>query len=239
MAKNEFLPFGTAANANVLSNADYLALQARPVGFGSGVAKSEELNKVWRQTSIMANVLAQFIADQSGQDVLDNGDLATLKTNLQNAIKSYVNSGLPSASDTVAGITKLSNSTNSNDSTLAATPAAVKAVMDTANGKADKNTALKNTSGWWKCGSTGVIYQWGLVTNNSQYNVALPIAFPTRVASVTATAAGPISAPSEDRTFVEVSVTNLSNITIACSRPVAGGGSEPYTRSVYWMAIGY
>ncbi|ENG6107585.1 tail fiber protein [Serratia liquefaciens] len=239
MAKNEFLPFGTAANANVLSNADYLALPARPAGFTGGVAKSEELNKVWRQTSVMANVLAQFIADQSGQDVLDNGDLATLKTNLQDAIKKYVNSGLPSASGTVAGITKLSSATDSADNTLAATPSAVKSAMDTAKGKADKNTALKNTSGWWKCGSSGVIYQWGLVTNNSQYTVALPIPFPTRIASVTATAAGPISAPSGDRSFVEVAVTDLSNITITCSRPAAGGGSEPYTRNVYWMAIGY
>lgn len=42
MAKNEFLPFGTAANANVLPNADYQALPARVAGFSGGVAKSEE-----------------------------------------------------------------------------------------------------------------------------------------------------------------------------------------------------
>jgi hypothetical protein len=134
--------------------------------------------------------------------------------------------------------TKLSSLTNNSDAILTATPAAVKLVMDTASVKADKNTTLKNTSGWWKCGSTGVRYQWGLVTNNFQYNVTLPIAFSTRVASVTATAAGPISAPSGDRSFVEVAVKDLSSITIACSRSVAGGGSEPYTMNVYWMAIG-
>lgn len=116
MVKNEFLPFGTAANANVLPNADYQVLPARSAGFSSGVAKSEELNTVWRQGSTMASVLAQFIADQSGQDVLDNGDLATLQTNLQNAIKEFsqnnVQSGLArfeaSGSFTVpAGITTL------------------------------------------------------------------------------------------------------------------------------------
>lgn len=86
MAKNEFLPFGTAANANVLSNADYTALPARTSGFSSGVAKSEELNSAWRQASVIASALAQFIADKTGQDVLDNGDLVTLQANLNSAM---------------------------------------------------------------------------------------------------------------------------------------------------------
>ncbi len=47
-------------------------------GFGSGVAKSEELNTVWRQGSTMAAVVGQFIADKTGQDVLDDGDLTGL-----------------------------------------------------------------------------------------------------------------------------------------------------------------
>lgn len=82
MAKNEFLPFGTGANANVLSNADYQALPARATGFSSGVAKSEQLNKAWRQATVMASVLGQFIADTSGNDVLDDGNMATLKNSL-------------------------------------------------------------------------------------------------------------------------------------------------------------
>lgn len=82
MAKNEFLPFGTAANANVLSNADYQVLPARSSGFASGVAKSEQLNKAWRQATVMASVLGQFIADVSGNDVLDDGNTATLKNSL-------------------------------------------------------------------------------------------------------------------------------------------------------------
>ncbi|MBH3072469.1 tail fiber protein [Serratia marcescens] len=94
MGKNEFLPFGTAANANVLPNTDYQVLPARAVGFGSGVAKSEQMNTVWRQASTMAAVLAQFIADQSGQDVLDNGDLATLQINLENAV-GIIPTGIP------------------------------------------------------------------------------------------------------------------------------------------------
>ncbi|HIF4820296.1 TPA: hypothetical protein ACX137_002874 [Serratia marcescens] len=86
MTKNEFLPFGTAANANVLPNADYQALPARSAGFSSGVAKSEELNTVWRQGSTMAAVLGQFIADKTGQDVLDDGDVSGLLDKLKVAM---------------------------------------------------------------------------------------------------------------------------------------------------------
>ncbi len=89
MSKNEFLPFGTAANANVLPNAGYQALPARSAGFGSGVAKSEELNTVWRQGSTMAAVLGQFIADKTGQDVLDDGNIAGLASQLGSALSLF------------------------------------------------------------------------------------------------------------------------------------------------------
>jgi hypothetical protein len=95
MAKNEFLPFGTAANANVIPNADYQALPARVSGFGSGVAKSEELNSVWRQASTIASVVAQFIVNKSGMDALDNGDTAGLLDNLELAFAAQAKEALP------------------------------------------------------------------------------------------------------------------------------------------------
>ncbi|UIN06466.1 hypothetical protein LGL88_11995 [Yersinia ruckeri] len=45
---NEILPFGLGAGANVIPYADYEALSARTSGFVSGVARSEQLNTVWR-----------------------------------------------------------------------------------------------------------------------------------------------------------------------------------------------
>ncbi|MHA7845405.1 tail fiber protein [Serratia sp. D1N4] len=86
MAKNEFLPFGIGAGANVLTPADWSALPARSKGFASGAAKSKELNTVWRQSSVISNVVAQFIADSSSKDVLDNGDTATLLAALKNLL---------------------------------------------------------------------------------------------------------------------------------------------------------
>lgn len=90
MAKNEFLPFGIAEGANVLSNQEYERLTARFNGFVSGVAKSKELNTVWRQSSVMSSVLAQFIVDSDNKDLLDNGDIAGIKNRLVAAIKQTI-----------------------------------------------------------------------------------------------------------------------------------------------------
>ena len=76
--KNDFLPFGIETGANVLKPDDYEGLAARQRGFVSGVAKSEELNTVWRQASVIAATFAQYIADRTGKDVLDDGDMAAL-----------------------------------------------------------------------------------------------------------------------------------------------------------------
>ncbi|MCC8421489.1 phage tail protein [Photorhabdus thracensis] len=132
MAKNEFLTFGMAEGANVLSNDEYAALAARVNGFSAGVAKSRELNKAWRQSSIITHILADFIAKESGNDVLDNGNIDALKSNLALAIKN----ALPEVRDatlTEKGIIQLSNATDSTSERLAATPRAVKYAYDLAN----------------------------------------------------------------------------------------------------------
>ncbi|WP_239794986.1 hypothetical protein [Escherichia coli] len=75
MAINNFKPFATAANANVMTQADWEALPALLSGFMAGKASSAQVNKAIRQASFIAAALAQYTANKSGQDVLDNGDL--------------------------------------------------------------------------------------------------------------------------------------------------------------------
>ena len=87
MATNNFKPFGIGAGANVTSQADYEALAALLSGFQTGKASSAQINKAIRQATVMSYVLAQFIANSSGNDVLDNGDTATIITNLITALK--------------------------------------------------------------------------------------------------------------------------------------------------------
>lgn len=86
--ENDFLTFAGGSGANVLSQSAYAAQTALLAnGFSSGVASSAQLNKVWRQSSIMAAVLAAFIVDQSGQPAIDDGTTATLEANLLLAIQ--------------------------------------------------------------------------------------------------------------------------------------------------------
>jgi hypothetical protein len=91
MATNDFLPFAVGGSANVLSQSAYAALSAIANGYSSGIAQSAALNKTWRQSSIMAAVLAQFIANQTGANSVDDGTTATLLANLLAAVKSVSN----------------------------------------------------------------------------------------------------------------------------------------------------
>lgn len=75
MATNNFKPFATAENANVTSQADWEALPALLSGFTAGKASSAQVNKAIRQASFIAAALAQYTANKSGLDVLDDGDL--------------------------------------------------------------------------------------------------------------------------------------------------------------------
>ncbi len=88
MATSDFQVFAGGAGANVLSQAAYLALQARVTGFQTGIAQSQQLNKVWRQSSIISAMIAQFIVDFSGQNATDDGTIATLEANFNAAIQS-------------------------------------------------------------------------------------------------------------------------------------------------------
>ncbi|MEB2535916.1 hypothetical protein SB394_02905 [Burkholderia sp. BCCIQ04A] len=84
--QNDFLPFATGPGANVVDQATYGALTALTTGFVSGTAQSQQLNKVWRQSSIMSAVIAQFIVAQTGQAAVDDGTTPTLLANFTKAV---------------------------------------------------------------------------------------------------------------------------------------------------------
>lgn len=86
MATNNFKPFGIGTGANVTSQSDYEALAALLTGFQSGKASSAQINKALRQSTVMASILAQFISDSAGVDVLDNGNTTSILTNLKSGM---------------------------------------------------------------------------------------------------------------------------------------------------------
>ncbi|MDF0501638.1 hypothetical protein POK33_13005 [Burkholderia cenocepacia] len=176
MATNDFLVFGGGSSPNVIDQATYAALAARLSGFQSGTALSAQLNKVWRQSSIMAAVLAQFTANFSGQNAVDDGTTATLLANLQAAINA-------------AGIT----ATQFDSSTKLATTAFVSRAggnFQTRKYVTGSGTlALSDTGSWIQAGGSGtstitlpapttinLTYTITNVTNNS---TSVTIATPT------------------------------------------------------------
>lgn len=84
--QNDFLPFATGGGANVVSQATYAGLAAIASGYQAGLASSPQLNKTWRQSSIMAAVLGLLINNNAGQPAIDDGTTATLLANLTTAI---------------------------------------------------------------------------------------------------------------------------------------------------------
>lgn len=85
MAINNFKPFATAVNANVTAQADWETLPALLSGFMAGKASSAQVNKAIRQASFIAAALAQYTANKSGLDVLDDGDLNGFITKMSSA----------------------------------------------------------------------------------------------------------------------------------------------------------
>ena len=92
MPTNDFKAFACGAGANVISQSDYVANAALIAnGFESGIAFSDELNKVWRQSSIISTMIASYIQQATGLDVIDDGTIATIQANFSTAlsVKSY------------------------------------------------------------------------------------------------------------------------------------------------------
>lgn len=84
---NDFIPFAVGGSANVISQATYAAdTTLTQGGFTAGIATSAQLNKVWRQSSIMAAVIASFIVAETGQTAIDDGTTATLLANFTSAV---------------------------------------------------------------------------------------------------------------------------------------------------------
>ena len=84
--KNDFKPFATGIDANVIDLGEYETLAALGNGFRIGLALSSELNKVMRQSSSITAALARFMAAKTEEAILDNGDIDTLSSQIEAAI---------------------------------------------------------------------------------------------------------------------------------------------------------
>lgn len=95
MATNEILRFAeTDTGTNLLTQAEYLADSQRPIGNQPGVARSKLVNKALRQSSLIAAAVAQFIADNQTNNVVDTAAPTDIADWIEAAVRSI---GIPTA----------------------------------------------------------------------------------------------------------------------------------------------
>ncbi|WP_312062214.1 gp53-like domain-containing protein [Pantoea septica] len=159
MATNNFKSFAIGAGANVMSQADYEALEALATGFKAGKASSSQVNKALRQSSSMAAMIGQFL-NAANVDALDNGNIATLLANFTSALTTNLSLGTVSKRNVGTSANQVPDM-SSFSSSLA-------------------------TNGYQKFPG-GLIFQWGRTNNISvpgSVTATFPTAFPNATLAV-------------------------------------------------------
>ena len=99
---NDFLAFANASGANVETQADYAVDGILGPGFTSGIAPSIKANKVWRQATVIANLIGNFIA-QADLNANDNGDPTTLLANFIAALQTITGPNVAPVNQKIVG----------------------------------------------------------------------------------------------------------------------------------------
>lgn len=76
MPTNDFKPFAIGGGANVETQAAWAAESTLlPNGFTAGIAPSAKANKAWRQATVPAAAISQYMMAVTSEDILDDGIL--------------------------------------------------------------------------------------------------------------------------------------------------------------------
>ncbi|NDL00212.1 gp53-like domain-containing protein [Photorhabdus bodei] len=275
--KNDFKAFSISQDANVVSQGEYEESQELNTGIPPNIISIGLLNKVLRQSSTISSVVANFISTQCSDDVLDDGDIDKLTTQLNIALEQKALTEIPSASLTQKGviqltdvlgdsntlavtqklvqemITSLSESINSRvpnirqvngkelseDIDLDAVDIGVytkEEVDNEVNAKGNRNSASKAINGWWRCGDTGVIYQWGrtkVIDAGYIERIQLPISFSNKHYAVN------INAIQSKMGFMGASVGYVNVIDNSSFDLLNSWVNAKWDSPFFWIAIGY
>lgn len=103
---NKILEFAaTDTGTNLLSDTAYAADAQRSTGNQPGTARSPLVNKALRQTSLIAAAVAQFIADNQANDVVDTATPATIESYFLAAINAITSASVLAKTATYTTVT--------------------------------------------------------------------------------------------------------------------------------------
>ena len=217
MATNDFLAFAGDAAANVMTQAAYadIGFTVRPLGFATGTALSPQLNKVWRQASIMSHMVGQFTVDETGQDMLDDGSpggLAALQSHFRQAITTVAQGAVG------VGYLPLTGGTLTGPLTINATPL-------TLNAPAGQWSAVTMSrqagQGAQIAAYTGVAQRWGVVVADNAPEVGANAGSNFDIISC-----------NDAGTYLDtpVSINRATGVVNFSRNPTINGASLPYVR---------
>ena len=89
----DYLPVATGTGNNADSQANFAGSTYQQQGFVTGLAQPNQVNKICRQASMMAAALANFISSTLNINVLDDGNLTSLISNLTSALATAASGG--------------------------------------------------------------------------------------------------------------------------------------------------
>ncbi|RAX02685.1 MULTISPECIES: gp53-like domain-containing protein [unclassified Photorhabdus] len=236
--KNDFKAFSTSNNANVVSQERYEESLSLYSGFPPNDVPTHLLNKALRQSSTIASVVANFIATQSGDDVLDDGDTVKLNTQLNSALeKKFINKISDFALEKAQNGADIPDK-NAFVKNLGLNEAAKREIGTGINQIPDMSyfTANLTSAGWQKLPS-GLIETWGFVLANGYgsleagYLNNFPIPFPNACLNITLTHGG---YNPQDAGICSVHVVNRSQFR--CYRSPT---NHVPPVGIYFRAIGY
>lgn len=267
MPVNDYLAFAVGEDANVMDQEDYAALPALESGFQTGVASSQQLNKVWRQASVVAAAIAEFICSYQSEDVLDDGDVASLATKLATAITAHMgdkydkSGGIISGNATVEGLlTAEQLQINGEEETTEVNHTAEFGITSTSFTTTnerylfDKNLyfgGYSTTANGYTRLPNGFIMQFGFIpyadntgdltgttTGEKVFSLSFPVVFPNACLSLNTTICI-AELEVENDTWSQVYGVTASGATILNQTTNAESSSQQPYLGIYWQAIGY
>lgn len=148
---NDFVPFcPTDTGTNLLEQAPYLADPQLAIGNQPGIARLQLVNKALRQATYIASCVAQFLANATGSNVLDDANQAEVLATMAKVWPTATGVILPFAGSSAPTGFLLADGT----SYLRATYAALFAVIGTTWGSADgTHFNVPNASGMFLRGA--------------------------------------------------------------------------------------